>query len=220
MNNVKKYNFIADEDLVKPNYDLSKYPYKIRVVFERSGNVIILGMVNDYVYWASYTNVEDTEINAAIFNEITRKDLSRISNEYRLILKLEMDGADYHYHLAEEVSPREDGGFDTPFGHGYSAEGEECGKWFAADLRGHLERMRELCKTREQDGLYAGILGKYLKELEKLTWEDYGDESSIRKIIKSEKYLYLSDNEAVRGVYIECARRLSSIYGQYMDHIH
>lgn len=217
---VSRYNFIADEDLVKPNYDLSKYPYKVRVVFERSGNVIILGMVNDYVYWASYTNVEDTEINAAIFNEITRKDLSRISNEYRLIPKIEMDWDDYHYLFAEEITPRENGGFDTPFGHGYSAEGEECGKWFALDLRRHLDRMRELCKIREQDGLYAGILGKYLKELEKLSWEDYGDESSIRAIIESERYLYLSDNEVVRGVYIECARRLSSIYCEYMDHIH
>lgn len=220
MNNIKKYNFITDEDLVKPNYDLAKYPYKVRVVFERSGNIIILGMVNDYVYWASYTNVEDTEINAAIFNEITRKDLSRISHEYTLIPKIEMDWDDYHYLFAEEVSPREDGGFDTPFGHGYSAEGEKCGKWFAADLRRHLVNMRELCKTREQDGLYAGILGKYLKQLEKLTWEDYGDDSSIRSIIRSERYLVLSDNEAIRGVYIECARRLKSIYCEYMDHMH
>lgn len=220
INNIKKYNFISDEDLVKPNYDLSKYPYKIRVVFERSGNVLILGMVNDYVYWASYTNVEDTEINAAIFDEITRKDLSRISDEYTLIPKIEMDWDDYHYLLAEEVSPREDGGFDIPFGNGYLAGGDECGKWFASGLRRHLDRMRDLCKTREQDGLYAEVLGKYLKQLEKFTWENYGDDSSIRAIIESERYLYLSDNEVVRGVYIKCARRLYDIYCEYMTRIH
>lgn len=217
---ISKYNFITDEDLVKPNYDLSKYPYKIRVVFERSGNVIILGMVNDYVYWASYTNIEDTEINAAIFNEITCKDLSRISREYELIPKLEIDWDDYHYLFRAEVTPREDGGFDTTFGHGYSAEGSECGNWFASDLRRYFARMRELCKVREQDGLYVGMLAKYLKQLQQFTWEDYGDDSSIRKIIENERYLVLSDDEVVRNVYLDCVRRLNSIYCEYMSMNH
>lgn len=218
---ILKYNIITDRDLVKPNYDLSKYPYKIRVVFERSGNVIILGMVNDYVYWASYTNIEDKEINAAIFNEITHKNLSKISGEYELVSKLEIDWDDYHYYFKSEVIPREGGGFDTEFGgRGYSAENSECGKWFASDLCRYFANMRELCKTREMDGLYVGMLSKYLKQLQKFTWENYGDDSAIREIIKKERYLVLSDNEVVRSTYLDCARRLNSIYCEYMTRNH
>lgn len=217
---ILKYNCITDKELVEPRYDLSEYPYKIRVRFERTGNVFIFGMVNDYVYWASYTNVADKEINAAIFDQITHKDLSKTTHEYNIVPKFDIDYSDYEYFLSVEIVPRKDGGFDTTFGHGYLADDVQCGKWFADDLDRYLERMRELCKTREMDGLYAGMLNKYLERLKKYNGYNYGDESDIREIINSEKYLAVSDNETIRNLYIECARRLSSIYREYMSMNH
>lgn len=213
-----KYNMITEDTLVKPCYDLSKYPSKIRVVFRRSGNVLILGMVNDYVFFAAYTDVEDTEINAAVFNEIARRDLSRISDEYELVPKVGIDRGDYRFYFSADITPRKDGGFDTPFGHIYPDDGGECGSRFASDLKSCFTRMRELCKARERDGLSEEVLSKHLKELEKLTWEDYGlKDRAIRDMIKDERYLALSDNDAIRELYLKCAGKLYSIYCEYMS---
>ena len=87
MKNIEELNLITINTEVKPNYSLENKETSIEVFFNDAGQVLIVGVVdNNYIYWASLTDSSDKEMNANIFDYISRGSVRKVSNLYQVIV--------------------------------------------------------------------------------------------------------------------------------------
>ena len=83
----------------------------------------------------------------------------------------------------------------------------------------HCEETKKLCKMREVRGKYIEIMRCYLDMLSATTGDaraDYAQHEMLIKLIKTEKYLRLSDNDTVRQLYQQLEARCYRLYQDYM----
>ena len=192
---IQKYNCVTPENAVNPKYTPNPADRKIRVYYTDKNQVIIVGVAdNNFIHWLSVTKMDDLATNRAIFTEIT-------ANEPKLYghLYLAVEKTKYSYEKVEGM---------------YSAELRQ-----AEMIVPHYEETKKLCKMREMRGKYIEILLCYLDMLSVTTGDaraDYDQYKVLIKLIKSENYLRLSDNDTVRKLYQQLEARCFRIYQDYM----
>ena len=108
----------------------------------------------------------------------------------------------------------------TPFDHGYAKQQPEYwGRFIAGDICSYYKRLKDLCLERELDGRYLEFIKVYLKKLERETTsdpvKDYESKKILMDLIRSEDYLYLSDNKDIRDTYI----RIKEVIGVFITPI-
>ena len=216
--NVSCLNQVSRYGTVKPGFkqDLSSRRIIEFVYLPDEEKVILLGSAGGYYpYWISETDIRDIETNTAVVEDMLHKDFSSFS---------EMNGELYRktgdcYRRRIVVSGDE---VSTPFGHGYAKQQPEYwGRFIAGDICSHYKRLKELCRERELDGKYLEFLQAYLKKLETETSsdpvKDYENKKILMDLIRSEDYLYLSDNRDIRNTYIRIRHVIGDLYNTYMS---
>ena len=192
---IRKYNCVTPENAASPKYTPNPADRKVQVYYTGRNQVIIVGVAdNNFIYWLSVTNMDDLSTNRAIFAEITTQEPKLYGHLYLALQKTK-----YSYEAVNGM---------------YSAELRQ-----AEMIVPHCEETKKLCQMREVRGKYIEIMRCYLDMLSATTGDaraDYAQHAVLIKLIKSEKYLRLSDNDSVRQLYQQLEARCYRIYQDYM----
>lgn len=212
-------NEIGNYGLVSPRYpqDLSARR-TIDFAFLPGNKVLLLAsMDGQYPYWTSVTDVDDLDTNTAVADTILFENFSTFTSTHPKLSDLMCN----RYRRRFTVIG---GTINTPFDYGFSSEPEQIKYWgqhLAVGIARHYHEVRELCKLRELDGTYLAFLHSYLKMLETRTSDDdvrnYEDKRMLIKLITSEDYLFVSDDESIRSTYVKVRQKIGSLYNLYMS---
>ena len=212
-------NEIDRYGLVSPRYpqDLSARR-TIDFAFLPGNKVLLLAsMDGQYPYWASVTDVDDLETNTTVADTILFEDFSSFTSTHPKLSNLMCDRYRRRFSVIDST-------INTPFDYGFSSEPEQIKYWgqhLAVGIARHYHEIRELCRLRELDGTYLVFLRSYLKMLETRTSDDdvrnYEDKRMLIKLLTSEDYLYVSDDESIRSAYVEARQKIGSLYNLYMS---
>ena len=213
LNEIKRYG------LVSPHYpqDLDAKRVIDFAYLPKDKVLLLASMDGQYPYWASVTDVDDVETNTAVANAILFEGFSSFTSTHPYLSKLMCDRYRRRFFVL-------DGDIKTPFEYGFSSEPEQVKYWgrhLAVGISRHYSEIRSLCKLRELDGSYLAFLRSYVRMLEKRTSDDdvrnYEDKRMLIKLLTSEDYLYVSDDEAIRSAYVEARQKIGSLYNLYMS---
>ncbi len=210
-------NQVSRYGTVKPGYkqDLSSRRIIEFAYLPDEEKVVLLGSAGGYYpYWISETDISDIETNTAVIEDMLHKDFSSFSEMPEVYRKLKDCYRRRIVVSGDEVS--------TPFDHGYAKQQPEYwSRFIAGDICSRYKRLKEMCRERELDGRYLEFLQAYLKELETETSldpvKDYEGKKVLMDLIRSEDYLYLSDNRDIRDTYIRIRDVIGELYNTYMS---
>ena len=218
---ITELNWVNKGTEVKPNYDISEKEPSITLYFDNDNDVIIVGTVDpNYICWASRTKTNEKEINEAIFNHIANEKFTLVSQPYYIGL-LDYDDLKLCYRTdLIRLTEDKDMAWKTPFGHYYGkSQIQYNGRFFAGDVVVFLKILHRRCNFREADGAYESMLDFWLSELSIGETDAlyYPSLEPLFDMIKSEGYLILSQRAAIREKYLILCKKMSNIYGRYMD---
>ena len=215
---ISRLNQVSNYGLIRPNHkqDLSTQRIIEFAYLPEEEKVVLLGSMNGYYpYWISETEIRDTETMTEIlesmlwedfssFTELNGKIYGKLKDTYRRRILLSGDDV------------------RTPFDHGYAKEQPQYwSRFIASDISSHYQRLKILCRERELNGRYLEFLKAYLKELETETSsdpvKDYENKKILMDLIRSEDYLYLSENKEIREAYIRIRDVMGDLYNTYMS---
>ena len=189
-------NCLKQNNASTPKYNPYSGNSCIRVYYAGKNKIIIIGVAdNNYIYWLSVSQMDDIETNRRIF--------------------------DYIYRLVPTVFGSIATVLESKTNHSY----EQLTNFYSTTLTQaeailpHYRKIKELCKAREADGRYIDIMRYYLNILQCRSSDpvsDYEKNERIIELIRSEKYLRISDNSTVRNLYSELEKRCSNLYNAYM----
>lgn len=178
--------------------------------------LILVSMDGQYPCWVSRTGVHDIEINTDVANAALFDDFSTFTS---LVPKLNFLIRDcYRRRFALQGTD-----IKTPFDYGFSSEPDQIKYWGQHMARGisrHYLHIKEMCRYRELDGRYLGLLTSYLSMLESRTDDavrDYEGKRALIKLLTSEDYLFVSDDEAIRSTYVRIRQEIGELYNAYMS---
>ena len=213
LNDIRRYG------LVSPGYpqDLNAKRF-IDFAFLPQDKVLLLAsMDGQYPYWVSVTDIDDVETNTGVADAILFEDFSSFTSTHPKLSDLTCD----RYRRRFSVIG---GAIHTPFEYGFSSEPEQVKYWgqhLAVSISRHYREVKELCMLRELDGGYLALLRSYLEMLETRTSDDdvrnYEDKRTLIKLLTSEDYLFVSEDESIRSAYVEARRKIDSMYNRYMS---
>lgn len=193
---IRELNCLTLDNASTPKYNPYSGNCCIRVYYADKNKIIIVGVAdNNYIYWLSVSKMDDIETNRRIFDYIYRL----VPSIFGSIAKVLETKTNYSY---EQL---------TSF---YSATLTQ-----AESILPHYRKIKGLCKAREADGRYIDIMRYYLNILQcrsSAPVSDYEKNERIIELIRSEKYLRLSDNSTVRNLYSELEKHCSDLYNTYM----
>ncbi len=215
---LQQYNAVSKKNFVFPQYDLTKKETGMTLYFNSEGEVIIVGTVDNYIFWLSVTKTEDMALNEEIFNRIDSGKLVRVSYLHKVLAEKNMTFGDLekYYMVRLKRSHEQNMAWETPFGHYYGKDqAERNGSFFARDVKGFVNEVNKWCEVRECGGMYADILKSYADTLNKATEYDTTVQT-LQNLLKAEDYLCISEREEVRRLYVECCARCSELYNRYM----
>lgn len=215
---VSYLNQVSCYGLTEPNYkqDLSKTRIIEFAYIPDEEKVFLLGSTGGYyLYWISETDISDIETNTAIVESILHQDFSAFTQ-----MGVEITRKLKDCYRRRIVISGDD--VKTPFDHGYAKQQPEYwGRFIAGDICSYYKRLKDLCLERELDGRYLEFLKVYLKKLERETTsdpvKDYESKKILMDLIRSEDYLYLSDNKDIRDTYIRIKEVIGDLYNTYMS---
>lgn len=216
---VHPLNEIRLYDLVDPRYpqDLAAKRVIDFAFLPDDKLLLVASMDGTYPYWISVTDVDDLETNTAIADAVLFEDFSSFTSTHPKLSGLMCDRYRRRFYVSG-------GNINTPFEYGFSSEPDQVKYWgrhVAVGISRHYHEAKELCKLRELDGGYLTFLQSYLEMLETRTSDDdvrnYEDKRMLMKLLTSEDYLYVSEDESIRSTYVEARRRIGSLYNLYMS---
>ena len=108
--------------------------------------------------------------------------------------------------------------WQTPFGS-YINDDENTGLSIARSLVTFKAEIVKLCEAREDGGNYLSVMQGILEHLSLRTDDpvaDYITAAPWIKIMKDEDYLLCSENEQIKGLYLQLAKQYSDLYNRYM----
>ena len=213
------HNEIEHYGLVSPRYPQDLSARRVIDFAYLPGDKVLLlaSMDGSYPYWASVTDIDDVETNTAIADTILFEGFSSFTSTHPKLSNLMSN----RYRRRFSVNG---GNITTPFEYGFSSEPDQVKYWgrhLAIGISRHYREIRELCTLRELDGSYLTFLRSYLKMLETRTSSDdvrnYENKRMLVKLLTSEDYLFVSDDEAIRSAYVEARQKIGSLYNTYMS---
>lgn len=219
---IKNLNLVNYSTKVTPNYPVSGEKTNISLYFSKDGRLLIVGKIdNNYIYWASFTNIDDREKNEAIFNYIADESfkIELVSNEH---LALKAAGFDYEglktwYKTDLDRVSVQNMAWKTPFGHYYGRDQIELnGRYFAGDVAGHLNTLLKRCQFREANGAYREVLDYCFYEVARDSGNPYyyRQVEDLINMLRQEQYLVLSDDDGIREKYLRIFEEASELYGR------
>lgn len=221
---MQKYNLVNSNNSSKPNYDVFDIEPYFNFYLSPQDEVCIIGVYdNNYIFWASITKKEDTELNAAIIEFIYNNKFKTVSNEYLALksryaeikewYKFSVQKEEY-YGQRRYYSPV-DGAFLEIESKGFS---RSC----AGGIRAFYRKGLELCDFRVVDTGYDKILERYNSLLTKQAqsindcYDNYYQTLPLVSILTNESYLRICKDEYIRNLYIDCMNKAASLYNAYM----
>lgn len=177
--------------------------------------LILASMDGQYPCWVSRTGVHDIKTNTAVANAVLFDDFSTFTSLFPKLNSL-MQGC---YRRRFTLMGTD---IKTPFDYGFSSEPDQIKYWgqhIARGISSHYRRIKELCAYRELHGQYLGFLRSYLSMLESRTDDavrDYEGKRALIDLIRSEDYLFVSDDEAIRNMYVKIRHEIGELYNDYM----
>lgn len=219
---VRNLNLVNRNTRIIPNYDVSKRETSICLYFNRKGKVLIIGRLdNNYIYWASFTNTDDRELNKAIFNYIAddffQVDIVSSQRNVLEFINFPYDALDTWYRTELRRASEDYKAWETPFDHYYGKKPiEDNAESFARDISEHLKTLLTRCQFREANGAYEEILDYCLCELSMDGGNVYYYEQVKEMIymLEAEQYLILSDQEQIREKYFRFRKEAGRLYNQ------
>ena len=193
---IQKLNCLTPDNAATPKYNPYSGKSCVQVYYANNNKVIIVGVAdNNYIYWLSVSKMDDIETNRSIFDYIYRLTPTVFGSISRVL------ESQTHYSYEQLTSF-------------YSATLTQ-----AEAILPHYRKIKELCKAREADGRYIDIMRYYLNILQCRSSDpvsDYEKNERIIELIRSEKYLRISDNSTVRNLYSELEKHCSNLYNAYI----
>lgn len=211
-------NLVTRLDPVTPGYpqDLSARRVIEFAYLPHDEVLILASMDGQYPFWASRTGIDDVETNTAIANAVLFEGFSTFTRLYPKLGSL----MQYRYRRRFSLAGTK---ISTPFEYGFSSDPDQIkywGRYMAQGISSHYQRIKQLCTYRELDGQYLGFLTSYLAMLKNRSGDaiaDYDGKRVLINLLTSEDYLYVSDNEAIRSMYVKIQQEISSLYNEYMS---
>lgn len=211
-------NKVSHYEIVTPNYSQNLNKQRaIDFIYVSDDKVILLGsMDGQYPYWVSETDIADIDTNTSILESILHGNYSCFIRE----------SGDLYWKLKDHYRRRiyiNGNNVRTPFDHGYANDKDQLQYWgmfIARDIYHYYIRLKKLCEIRESNGRYLEFLQSYLETLKAETSsdpvKDYENKKILMELIRSEDYLFLSDNIEIRETYIMIRNIISKLYNAYM----
>ena len=219
VNNFLSLNMINQNNSKIPNYDLSDLEVSIEFRINHKKQLLIMGRLdNNYICWYSITNIDDVENNATIFNYLASKRPELISDEYNANPNMYEEIEEWLKGKIYRINSN-GGKWATPFGCNYGVVNEELhGKFFAGDIKSYYDKQLLLCKWRNLNDNYIGILKDYYELLNEGNkgYDYYLEMKPIISILKSESYLAISIDKELREAYLRCIKAAKRLYNIYM----
>ena len=214
---VRSLNQVLRLDPVTPGYpqDLSARRVIEFAYLPQDEVLILASMDGQYPFWVSRTGVHDVETNTAVANAVLFDGFSTFTSLFPQLNALMRDCYRRRFTLSGTS-------ITTPFDYGFSSEPDQIqywGRYMAQGISSHYRYLKELCAYRELDGRYLGFLESYLAMLQDGTGDavaDYERKRSLIKLLTSEDYLFVSDDEAIRSAYVRVRQEIGSLYNAYM----
>lgn len=214
---IRELNQVMRFDPMTPGYpqDLSSRRVIDFAYLPHDEVLILASMDGQYPCWVSRTGVHDIETNTAVANAALFDDFSTFTSLFPKLNSLMRDRYRRRFTLQ---------GTDikTPFDYGFSSEPDQVKYWgqhMARGISNHYLRIKEMCRYRELDGQYLGFLRSYLSMLESRTGDavaDYEGRRTLIELIEGEDYLFVSDDEAIRNMYVKIRHEIGDLYNDYM----
>lgn len=222
---MESYNYVKEHNRATPRYSMTGKETSIEVYFNDKEEVLIVGVVdNNYVHWVSFTNSEDRERNAQIFDYISKGEIIRVTQLYKALREIGLEYGEVkrwlHISLTRDTQHRMR--WNTPFGYGYGdkpGQLENNGRFFAKDIAVYYKRVQQRCRLREAGGAYEKVLDNYLKVLKADEGRDdyYQRVKDLIEIIRQEDYLYASPDPVIRRKYTELMEIGDRLYNRFMS---
>jgi len=222
LDDINRLNLVNQKTEEMPNYDLKKRETSIKIYLNLTGNLIILGVVdNNYIHWASITKTNEIEVNESIFNYISNVKYDIVSSEYKALESVNIRYEELKKWYCSSLTRADENNmaWRTPFGHYYGVDQvKNNGLYFAKDVNCFLASLQKLCHYRESNGNYIIVLRGYYDILsgDKGDYAYYELVKPLIGILEQENYLRVSENDEIRKLYVECMNQCSRLYNQYM----
>lgn len=225
-NNIELKNIIASR---KIENDKESKVTKIEIRLNKTGNVIIVGQLNNRGYcWCSITNIADEISNEQIFNYLTTNNFCSSVTYFTSIsdaLKEKMiTEEELEFYYLFDFKPLNTGENEWQSKYGTikdlhnTYKDYSIGKDFAKNLKNIFSRCQVACECRLCNNEYINILNNYSKTIEEIPYTMYqASIAPINMILINESYLRMSNNEAGALAYINCMRKICDKYNIYMN---
>lgn len=227
---VSSLNLVREYGEVKPRYKQNLANTRIvEFAYLPDDQLLLLGsMDGQYPYWVSITKVNDVSTNEDVLRSILFDDFSVYTKTWPDIDNIIKNSYRRRFALC-------DGSMKTPFDYGLSSDPDQVPYWpqhMARGIYSHYLQLKELCRFREADGKYLDFLNHYLtimktrtafdeakeeiKEYAKKVVKEYEGKRMLMKLVQSENYLYVSENQSIKQTYIQIREEINHLHNQYM----
>lgn len=219
--NIKNYNLIDESNKVKANYDLSNKETYFELYFSTDRRLAIVGCLdNNYAVWCSVSQLDDYELNKAVFDYVANTTFDTYSHEYLAFDKTLLSEMKSWHKCMISRSNLDQMIWQTPFGHYYGHDAKNNGSFFSRDLRLYFEEQINLCHFRTYSGNYISVLEDYSHLLNKQDdFRYYEKVKPLISLLTKESYLKLCPDEKMRAKYIECMNKAGDLYNWYMTNV-
>jgi len=218
-----KYNLVNQNNCKKPNYKIVDNEIYFDIYVSPDKEVcIIASLDNNYICWASITDLDESEMIVTIFDYILKCKAVTVSSinfalgsrykevmkwhKFRISKTLYSDGEMRYYSQATSTYLGKNEMYLAKYMSG------EINKFYYSEL--------SKCKYRLMDNYYFKILEGYKNLLrQKENVEYYNEMKPLISLLESESYLKLCPNEEIRNVYLDCMKECSHLYNRYMSSV-
>lgn len=196
------YNAVNDVPDTVPSYKLRTDNMCLIYYFDGTESVYIKGEYDpNYHFWFSKTSVNDVAINDMIINEIVHAKKRKIMY-------------DSYGELGDIVSK-----LNKMYRRWLAIKDDF--KFTASDLKSEYESVREKCRVFESD---SNNLVAMRKVKEKLMVRTSNPDSDYYKVeeeidaLSKKDFLFCSDKEEYRSLYVELSEAANALYNRHMSY--
>lgn len=196
-----EYNLVNNKTSIKPNYKTKIWEMSsIKAYIDLNGKIIIIGEIdNNYIYWLSITNINDTLLNEKICDFVSKGEYDLVSNKSTVLNYNNIDYYSFKEMYCINIS---------------KLYGNDNIKSFPKDAICIIDSLQKKCL--EYGELNAiNFLNNLYKDISKTAPLDYS--YSFKEKLEQVDFLKMSANKDIRDLYNKCCLKEISLYRIYMS---
>lgn len=217
---MEKYNRLGRANVVAPNYPIANKPLELLLFISPEKELCTVAQLdNNYICWLSFSSLDDSEQNAAVFNHLFGYRYTKISNLHRVLQSRYSEVTGWRQLLLQKQHYKDDMRYRYPgSGAFFGDNGHDNGRGLANDLNVFYLQEQAKCQFRLLNPSYTAILQQYHTLLAKEEpYSYYYEMKPLIDILESENYLKLCPSAPMRELYSACLAQCARLYGCYMD---